>query len=305
MKTKILIISIILLISCTKIVDYDFGENKKYVTVNSLFTVNQPMKVKISFTAAILDSSVTYVENAKVELWSKTEFIENLQYTEKGFYQTINYLPVENKEYTIKIKVDGFDEISATDSIPSLVNFKLANNKKSTYTDTNNYPYFCFDLNIFDNINKNFYEFFLPKKYLNHYYLGIFSSENSIMKTGNFKNNKFDIIVSFTDILFNNQVTSLNINYIYESLILNDNFEYVKDTTTKVFIIFNTISENYFKYRKSAFEISRINNNSFNEGQSDDYYLYTNVNNGLGIFAGYNTQTDTLIYEGKIYYENN
>jgi hypothetical protein len=315
----IIIFLILLFTSCIKKADFDFGKNTKFVVVNGFFTIDKPIKVKITLSANALDSSVSYIDNAIVELWSKNEFIENLEYKGNSFYQTKNYLPEVEKEYTLKVKVEGFDEITATDYIPSETFFEISNNKGYTFIDERGYDVFTFYLSFNDEPNKNnFYEIFMPFQYFDPIFndttSGYYSlnTVNVIVKNENYFSSfsgDYYEIVSFSDRLITSGTANLNINYPYDTinLIQVNVGEYleIKDTTTKILFTFCNISENSYKYKKSLKEIQEFNSNVSIDGQGDDYYLYSNVENGQGIFAGYNYQTDTLIYKGEIYHENN
>ena len=83
------------------------------------------------------------------------------------------------------------------------------------------------------------------------------------------------------------------------SLFLNENsFSSENYPDLKNFAVLNSISENYYKYLKSHII---YNETVFgDDGIMNDYTLFSNIENGIGIFAGCNPYTDTLIWNGQI-----
>jgi len=123
-------------------------------------------------------------------------------------------------------------------------------------------------------------------KVKNYYEIVILGKDSSINQTFNItsrvttldseRDSNFPGTISFTDELFNGQELDLNI--------------FVNSYDTPIIVLKN-VSRNYYEYKKSL-EVHFYNQNVDRENiyelfKGDPVELYSNVTNGLGIFAGY------------------
>jgi len=114
---------------------------------------------------------------------------------------------------------------------------------------------------------------------------GIFSggtrSNDIVLKNEGYTEGIYTDDMAFSDALFNGDTCSLNIHFAY-----NDNVDYV-------YIILRSVSENYYRYKKSLY---RYEVNSFSNilNSSNPVGLYSNIENGYGIFAGYSETVDSM-----------
>jgi hypothetical protein len=72
------------------------------------------------------------------------------------------------------------------------------------------------------------------------------------------------------------------------------------DTSDNVIVTLNSVSENYYKYFKSINVLNALNSEEIYNQENFYYNVYTNVENGAGIFAGFNSYTDTVVYKGVV-----
>lgn len=289
---KVCFFIFLLFISCQSVVKFNPKEIKKQIVVNSIMYPNRYLTVFLSKTANILDSSPELIENATVELWSNGNFIEKLTMDSAGYYSTKVYKTVPLTLYTLKIYVKGFDEVSATDYIPAKQEFVVTKFEKSSFST--DYSDNFYDLTIkLKNTNSDIHYFQLFSPYLQTLpYLSDTSTENAdILSNDTLLLNSYkyenSYIFKISDILNPIQIS------LYVNVIMMD----MPEENYCSLIVLNAISENFYKYLKS-YAIWQQNYQA-QDGMMDDYYLYSNIENGLGIFAGCNLSIDTLIWNNE------
>lgn len=289
--------------SCVKEVKLEFDGYEKKVVINSFFSPDSVFKVHLSYTAKPLDTAISIVENAKIELWSNNKKIDVLTYLSNGYYVS-SIIAKNSIPYTIKVIVPNFDTIYATDTIPEDVLYQLE--KNIIYSKIiGDYLYSTVFFNINDLIKRDYYELFFTIKLSDVFdngfiiYKNFFKTQSNIITDElnfSFDNNTFTN-VTFSDKYFNNTITNFVIDY-------ESNKIYPSEIDTSMFVILqiNKISNTYYKYKKSLTEIDFITSLPDYQNINQDFYVYTNIINGLGIFAGFNPKLDTLIYEGENYH---
>jgi len=93
----------------------------------------------------------------------------------------------------------------------------------------------------------------------------------------------------FNDELFNGREYTLTLNYI---IILSP---YIYEDYT-LYVCLNSISENYYNYKKKIFRYKQ-NEKGFWNNTGEIVQIFSNIENGYGIFAGFCSDIDTLYKE--------
>ncbi len=301
MKTKLLFLLIIISqISCVKEVDYDFAELEPQVVINSLFCPNEYLKVHISKTAGNFDTICENISDAEVILWANNQQIEQLTYDSSGFYSTKSYKMKPNILYTLKVKAEG-KNLEASDIIPGTKPSFSVN----SITDSNFIEeyliYSTLSLTLSESLNdSNFYSISCPFYFydfdnvLNHSTRYIKSNDVIIQSdenTGISYGASFYLI--FTNQLINTSEYNLNINFL-------ENAQQGVDLDNTTLVTLSSLSKNCYKFLKSDHIAISFYNNEYSLDSYNTFYynFFSNVNGGLGIFAGYYPSTDTIILNG-------
>lgn len=292
-------------LSCIKEVDFDFKQLDKQVVVNCLFCPDSLFEIHLSYTANTLDTCSEIIENAKIELWSGNNKIDDFIYIDNGDYLSTQIALVK-MPYTVKIIVPQYDTIYATDTIPSTADYTFLNNNLYC-KEIEGSSFSSFDFNIINGLETDYYEMYLPyRRSIDSTIrasLSLFLSQSNVFASEtNDKWGDFYYKVIFSDVLFQNESQNFSIDYETQKVyVRRKEFYETIDTTLIVVFQLNKISEAYFNYRESINQASIINSQPDIYNTNQDYYIYSNVVNGLGIFAGFNPIYDTLIYEGENY----
>lgn len=283
-----LIFILFFVISCRTEVKFDFDKIEPQLVVNSIMQPNQFLRVCLSKSANSLDWVPELIDNAVVELWNNDNFIETLTIDSVGFYSTKNYKTMQLIEYTLKIYVEGFDVVTATDYIPEKQYFEILNFEESSFSNEVSEDFYLLSFSFNNNNSKDkYFQLYFPIKYFSYFK---FINSNLYF----FSNDL--LLKEYNDIFYTNSNTD---SIITINLFLNEN-EYMSGpfNDIKNFMVMNSISENYYNYLKSQ----KIYNNlvGTDDGMMNDYTLFSNIENGIGIFAGCNPNIDTLIWNSEI-----
>ncbi len=308
MKKYLLIVIILFAFSCTKEVFVDFEDYPRRIIVNSLFCPDSIFTVHLSYSAQTLDTNVEIIENAQIELYSNNSKIDDLYYFKDGYYVSNIKAQVETP-YTIKVKVPNYDLIEATDTIPKKTNYTISNN--DTYNIIrNDEQCSTVDFSIEDKPENNFFEILFLKEMTNFnddliklnsfFYISDFIINDETNFT--VRQNTF-VELFFSDKHFKNTTKNLTIDYETAKKIEFQNNGYIEvvDSNLLVIMKLNCISSTYFKYKKTQIQRRLLNNLPDFQTSNQDFYLFSNIKNGLGVFAAYNPSYDTLIYNGNAY----
>ncbi len=305
--TITILIFTILLYSCDKTVNIPIPDNGRKLVVNSFFQSGNNLTVNLSKSKYILDNSNSNdaISNAEISLFENNILLEKLIETEPGKYKSTFFL-LENKEYSIFVNSNNFDQVKAFNKIPLLStinNFKFINYTIAEYGDQE----INFTIEFDDDLNtEGFYLIELFKEF-NYYEYNSDTDQydietKSIEKIyisskdpgyGDEKYNNSGILLD--DKLFNGKNHSFSFyayaySYYYKKVNKADDKE-------KYYVHLSTISKDYYLY------INSLNKHLNTQGDffSEPVQVYGNIENGFGIFAGFSSSIDSVEVAPYVY----
>ncbi|MBI1223913.1 MAG: DUF4249 family protein [Bacteroidetes bacterium] len=119
----------ILFASCEDVVNLPIDSTPE-LFVFSNFSDQNNLDVYVYKTTSVFSKDTTeYIKDAIVKVYADGELIEELKLVNPPgdappFYATSNLSPVFDKEYTIEVKIEGHETITAKNSIPTPVNLE-------------------------------------------------------------------------------------------------------------------------------------------------------------------------------------
>ena len=141
MKLLVIIILAISIIfySCEKTVEIPIPDNGRKLVVNSFFEADNSLTVSLTKSKYILDASYNFdfVSNAAISLYENNVLLEKLIEINGGMY-TSNSVLLADKEYSIIIDVNNFEQIKAFNTIPlstEISKFNFINYTDGEYGD--------------------------------------------------------------------------------------------------------------------------------------------------------------------------
>lgn len=304
--TRLFIICLlsILLFSCEETVDFPIPQTEQKLVILSDFSAGKPLKVTVTRSESLLSSDTNFVaiSNAEVNLYQDNNLLETLTFVQQAppeglFFQTNNFQAALGTTYELRVRAPGMPMVKATSSLPkpvALKNVNLRNIDKVTTFQGDRATYnYTLDLVIQD-----------PLPIGNRYHLFI-RQQKLAMAEGDGRpteaSNEQPIITAI------NRATTDVESYHRGGFLFDDrdhngqelHYTFQIQTTTssaneklgKLFVELRTVSEDYYLFNQS------ISNAFQSSGEPVDQpvIIYTNVENGYGIFAGYSMVKDSLI----------
>lgn len=282
MNKVVFIILLICFASCTEDIHIELDGHDPKVVVNCFFSKEDSLKVHLSKSSLILDDdSLNYIDNAVIEIFQDGSNIGTLNHNEKGIYsQAANLTPEAN--YTITVSVTGMETIVAQDTIP----IHAPINKFDTTSIDDKYLY-C-EIEFQDNIE------------IDNFYLLEVSAKFPVINSNSKESDLVDIVV-IDNIIENGGNGDIRKRvYFSDKKIAGEDYylsfvldkEVLSSSTHSeqnvIYINFKTISRNYYSYIKTYYE-----------SKTRQMDIFTNIEEGYGIFAGYGLSQDSIVVQGK------
>jgi hypothetical protein len=290
--------------SCTLIVDLDLPNQSPKLVVNSLFNTDSLWNVEVSSSVSSIGydepgflkpdnlklfENGTEITDFKLDSAQTYDRFGNITY--RYFYSSITSKPQAAKTYRIEVSKAGFESVySETVGLDRIVLNNITVTDSARKDDNGNYvAEMNFDFND-NNDQKNYYSLQLFTVYDNgneeYYYPTLFYSQDIALQE-NFQRDPFDnntnVLgeayygqeVQFSDKLFLGTNKSIKI-YIPDYTL--------NDPSAQVYVRFGHLSEGAFSYVLQARAQQENQGNPF----AEPVQVYTNIVNGLGVFAGAN-----------------
>lgn len=279
------IIAIVLLTSCELIVDVEVPFEQKRITVNSIFSADSLWSATISLNRHILDDSpFEKLSNATCILYQNDIAIDTLKHLNDGFYQSSERKPVAGNWYELRVVSKNHEPVKAKSYIPDAA--PILGLEVSTGTTVEGMPETTYRVRFKDDPNQiNFYQIVMEveDEYID-FQTGLIvtsrrrvsiESHDPIISSEN--ENSYDGIL-LKDVFFNGKETEISFK----------TMSYTNSTAT--FIMLRTLSADFYNYKKTVDLQGITSGDPF----AQPVNAHNNVENGLGIFAGFSTSTYEL-----------
>ena len=301
MKIKFIIIILISLITitCTKTYSFKIDDIEKRIVVSSFFNSDSVFSVNLTEEASLNDNytnnnpydwakSFKKIENANISIYTGNLLVGKAIYAEYGNYYS-NIKPEANNKYKLVVDTENYDQVTAESKLPTLV--KITSLEKIKIENDDFFDY-TVKIKFEDPANEdNYYLISQPKKRVQY-----FEIDDPIIKW----HTRMQQYPIFSDKAFNGKTyeLSLKIDINYNEW---DNFEQTVKWNHYIKFHLYSISKEFYLYAKSySDQQPEYGDNMldyFQTGLMEPKPIYTNIKNGLGIFAGYSLAVDSLYFE--------
>ena len=286
----LLLFSALTLSNCTKEIEFDAQDIAPRIVVNSLFTNDSIWAAHISRSVGVLETtSYTTINDANVNIFdANANLVTTLTHQGNGLYTSPTGLtPQANQSYTIEASASGYESVNASNSIPSAVPIYQLDTVTSTNSDGETILEATITFQDPPNIS-NYYmlEVYVTGTWINEEEqdtieirepLQISCDDINVETVNRFNFGGFEntyLYLMLKDQNFDGENYSLTFSVI--------NYAELKDMDLFGEIRLVNTSEEYFNYLKSFNMYQRTINNPF----ATPVQVYSNINNGMGIFAG-------------------
>ena len=293
MKKLFFLLSVSLIyISCEKVIPFEGDVNTPKLVINSVFESDSTFKVHVSSSRSVIDtSSFENIDDAVVTIKDGNgNVIEVLNHFVNGFYKG-QVLPEENTTYILEVNHPNYAKITASDSLPSPIIINSVDT--STILDPINGNRLRISMNFDDpENNQNYY--LLETYSVNEYLIveNLDTIEYELDTTKQFMVLTDEVFQNggspwrdqglFNDLLFNGQNKTLEIEIPNENWSgSEDGYDWSYKTLTLRLYLHN-ITISYYYYRTSLELFQNASGNPF----AQPVQVYSNIENGFGVFAG-------------------
>lgn len=279
--TGIFITLIFLFTSCETVVDVDLPEFTPQLVVNSFFSPDTFFQVNVSRSVGILSTAGPRpVEDALVQLYKDDVPLETLNHTEDGWYTSLSRRPLSGARYKIVVSANGFQTVQASDTVPQAVPLLSATSQDTVGEwgqESKKITFEFSDPGGFENYYRLTLRYADFSGETTYYTPALFSSNDPALLSdisadlGDSENFFSGNYAVFSDILFNGKT--------YKMTVFVDYFRDEPNLT----VVLSSISPDFYYYVLSDEKRQGSNDNPF----AEPVQMHSNVQNGLGIFAGF------------------
>jgi hypothetical protein len=285
-KISIYLGLLFLLTACYKPVVLDLPEFNSQPVVNCFFTAGEPFRVFVSKTASQFDSVLVNVEDARVEILRNEQVLAVLPYVADSVYSDTTFFPKPGILYTIRVEVPGYPVVSASDSIPSSFSeFTYLGYKERAWYSEEGSRYDGLSFRIDDVPGPNYFHVrYRSTSYSYNKPLDsmVFSLWQSVLFC-------FDPVVKeqntdevFSDRAFDGQSIELQL--------MNQNLRFLADDDSINFLVHVMQGSPAFYRYIMVYDQHRAAQYSDFFNPMEPVIMYSNIENGYGIFAGYHSK---------------
>lgn len=300
MKFFNFIILFLVFVSCEKEIELEPVYLEPKLVVNCLFTPDSAFRVYVSNSQMINENANHYINDAEVLLFKDDVLIDSLDYLSNGCYIS-TYFPEYNSCYKIEVRHQA-KFVSAKSCVPKIFNawadYRVENDNPNGSNPTVEWLYRIFLNDDIESLN-----YYQTMEGLIFQIASDYDAirDPSVLSDSNLPYNPRSIF--FTDNLFNGDSTTIiELNVIQETTIFHDPFT-GEPILTDIPNRTKSLSFEYYSYIKSWTK-HRFNQNSttnINDPltiifQGEPSEMYTNIEGGYGIFAGYCSKETQLIF---------
>jgi len=298
-KIAIFVVSIVTFFSaCTKEISLKIPDEGRKITLNCFFSSDSTFSVSLTQSRFILDVKYDFpiLTHAEVFLYENDMLFEQLLQGNSANY-TSKRKPEAGKTYKVIVREPQLGQAMAFNSIPEKPIAFVAdtftiqiNSGNALGYDQQNYA-LKVKIRIVDPTGKNYYlikmtkkQLFIDKNNVEKWYENdvMFHTDDLTIDENNYLNNE----VVFSDEYFESKT------YDFPAIIEKTNLGFINNNE-KLMIRVSSISEAYYKYVKSLIKFASLNFTPFKE----PVMVFNNIENGIGIFAGYNNTIDSVAYK--------
>lgn len=307
-KTPIIIITLLALISCRKLVIEDFSSTESKPVLNAIIEANKPIQVHLSYSENINGDTLSLVQDAVVVLKEDNSIIDTLTLNEEGVYESQMLAQEERYYYCEATFVDG-TSVSAGSYLPKQSKILSYEHIDEAGRDEEGTIYPAIQVTFENDPNEELYFQLLINTITTvcDYYEdengGLHDSCYGAYSNPELLNIDDPLIINeglpipiFSNELIGGDTYTMNLNYTTGSTVSHGG-AFGTDYDPLV-IELRSISYEYYRHVKQLY--------LYEQGRYPDvvgdvarvYPLFSNIDNGYGIFAAYSTCiTDTITVE--------
>lgn len=294
---------LLVLAACETVISIDPPDYESEITATSLFTPDSVWTARISRTIPVAQAGRVdspFLDNASVSVWEGDQLVDRLVYhgLGAGIYQSQSgRTPEPNKLYRLEVEAPGFGRVEATSALPvapliTELSLELQSGGPSFR------PWYNLRFRLKDSPDAAFYKFGVYIVHASDPDDGEDSEDIQIERLSMAHEDpawqcSYDHALNpvqvdgdgggtrwcNTGIMTDRQFSGMERDF--ETTIVPRNADDVREPSIIFYI--NSMSDDYFEYQHS------LSNSGYQDPFSEPLQIFTNVEGGRGVFAGYNS----------------
>ncbi|HNQ68060.1 MAG TPA: DUF4249 domain-containing protein [Bacteroidales bacterium] len=295
-KTKTIVCFFVILVilfssSCKKIVQSEFPDIEQKPVINGIIVQDSVIKINVSLSGKLDSNDLTFVENAVISLYVDDVLTETLYHSEEGMYIS-NIVAEPDKEYSCIVKIPDFDDVKCSCKIPPKTDILDVTLSNLAYIDAEGTIFPAVTIKFRNNPDTLlYYEVAIKNlRYDSYYernddfYASLVGIEDPVLI-----NEGLPIAVFSNKIITGDEYT-MTLNYFTMGTSWNLSHLY------PIIVELRSINFEYYQYAQALYLYKKQLGNESIDGRILPLSIYSNVENGFGIFAGYSTNATDTIY---------
>jgi len=273
----------------------EFEEFEPVPTVNSILIAGSKMKVQVSLAGKLDSVNLALIDYAEISAYTDGIFIEKLEYSGNGIY-TSSFTVEQNRTYRCEISIPGYNKINCTDSIPGTIAVSNIKHIDEAGKDEEGMTYPAIEFTFRNNPDeKRYFEVALRMIVFNHERIADLKTitDPVILNEGL-------PIALFSNESIKDYTCTMRLNY-FTGGAHSFNGGPLETDLFPLILEVRSVSLNYYKYIKQKYLYEKGRYPEFMAASATAFPLYSNVQGGYGIFAGYcSVQSDTIFPENYL-----
>lgn len=285
----LLIILTICFSSCRKLVETETKNFAPAPVINSIIKAGEPLIIHVSIASSFNKTEITGVDNAVAKLYANDEFKEQLVYIGNGKYiSNTTAEPLINYEY--RVNIPGFSEVVSKTIIPEATSIietehvSVAGKDKEGST----YPAIKFTFNSTPAEAQYFEARIRLFRSEVEYIAEIINIVDPVLL------NEGLPLTVFSNDLITDTTYTMTINYITGSSSSSGGSYYTN--LYPLILEIRSVSKDYYLFARQKYLYDTGRFPEFGLSTNTAFPLYSNVENGYGIFMGYSAVFSDTIY---------
>lgn len=278
-------------VSCIEAVDIE-GQRLDKIVVNAMLSgADSVQYLTLSYNTALSVYTYDEVPQADVKLYCEGVYVGSYQRYAYGRWR-LDYKPEENKEYRLTVEVEGYPQITAKTVVPDnnvgVFHHGIEFSKKP----------FCFSFNQ-QGFAHPYWLFLAMNDYRGSQTPNLEPVTGLIESVGT--THPFADRFNLSGVMMENGTTEEHIGYVrIDNQRVDPTFPFtVEGWLADHCVVFRNASEEYDRYMKTSIQKAILYNEEYDIARwFDESVIYSNIENGLGIFAGYNDSVCFIVYLG-------
>jgi len=277
---------LLLTVSCHALVEDEFGDFERKPVLNGTLQADSIFRVQVTFTANLKDSVPPPVENAIVIIESTINSPDTLSYTQKGWYESTRKVKM-GTAYKCIVNISGYELVTAETNVPYPTEIKNVQFTDFAGMDNEGEKISSCQFTISNNTAQNlFWEVRMIEEGVHKLYnweTKEWYKEFGVKRHTIFMEPGQDIVLlneANPITFFSNKMmgeNSYGVIFYHSEQLLPDYNHYIE---------LRSVDKSYYEFQKQYYLYYTADYEQIGSS-SQNYPLYSNVTNGLGIFTAY------------------